>query len=66
MPIMGSQSTSGTYYKVAELAQNTVDIGGATEYHLEAIIDNPPKFIKLYNESGGAKILELDYVAISV
>lgn len=68
MSILGSQSSSGTYYSLSSvngLSQTGIDIGGSTEYHLSAYIENVPNFIKLYNNSGGSKTLEVDYVGIS-
>tara|TARA_R110001583_G_scaffold30976_5_gene106379 strand:+ start:350 stop:1132 length:783 start_codon:yes stop_codon:yes gene_type:complete len=68
MPILGSQTTSGTYYALTQqewITQQSVDIGGSTEYHIEANITNVPNFIKLYNQTGGSKTLEVDYVGIS-
>jgi len=64
--VMGSQTDSGTYYKIAELSRETIAIGGTNELHYLGQINMPTNFIKLYNNSGGSTTLELDYVGFSV
>lgn len=68
MPLMISQTSGGTYYALSQqewITQVSVDIGGSTEYHIEAVVECCGNFIKVYNQSGGAKTLEIDYVGIS-
>lgn len=62
---MGSQTDLGTYYKIGSLARDNVDIGGATELHLDGKIDMPTNFIKLYNNSGSGLTIEVDYIGFS-
>ena len=68
MNLLGSQTSGGTYYSLPtnnSVSQQTIAIAGSDEYHLYASIENVPNFIKLYNNSGGAKTLELDYIGFS-
>ena len=65
IPVMGSQTDGGTYYKIGNLARDNVDIGGATELHLDGKIEMPTNFIKLYNNSGSGLTIEVDYIGFS-
>ena len=65
IPVLGSQTSGGTYYNLGQtekLNQTTIAIGGSNEYHLYTIIEHCPNFLKIYNNTGGAKTLELDYI----
>lgn len=66
--VLGSQTTDGTYYALpyGDGLQNVnIDIAGTPEEHLTATLENCPNFIKLYNHSGSAVVLELDYIGYS-
>ena len=66
MPIFGSQTSGGTYYalgKQVKLAQQQIAIGGSNEFHCGVVIENAPKFLKFYNNSGGnIDGVEVDFV----
>ena len=65
MPLMGSQTSGGTYYALQaseKITESQVSIGGVTKYMLSAVIEHTPKFLKIYNNTGGSKTFELDYV----
>ena len=65
IPVLGSQTSGGTYYNLGQtekLNQTTIAIGGSNEYHLYTIIEHCPNFLKIYNNTGGSKTLELDYI----
>jgi len=63
---MGSQSDSGTYYKIGEITRDSVEISGVSELHYSGKIEMPTNFIKLYNNSGTGITIELDFVGFSV
>ena len=62
LAIHGSQTISGTYYRIGNLDQNISQVGGVDKYFATATIQNVPNFIKLYNNMGSISTLELDYV----
>ena len=65
MPLLGSQTSGGTYYALQaseKITETQTSIGGVTKYMLSAVIENTPKFLKVYNNTGGSKTFELDYV----
>ena len=65
MPLMGSQTSGGTYYALQaseKITETQTSIGGVTKYMLSAVVENTPKFLKIYNNTGGSKTFELDYV----
>ena len=64
--IMGSQTDSGTYYKIGEITRVSVEISGVSELHYKGMLEMPSNFIKLYNNSGSGITLEMDYVGFSV
>ena len=66
IPLMGSQTDGGTYYKIGELTRDSVDISGVSELHYKGMLEMPTNFVKLYNNSGSGITLEMDYVGFSV
>ena len=67
--VLGSQTTDGTYYALPYddgLQSVSIDIAGTPQSHLTATIENCPNFIKLYNHSGSAVVLELGYIGYSM
>ena len=66
VPIMGSQSDGGTYYKIGEITRDSVEISGVSELHYSGKIEMPTNFIKIYNQSGSGLTCEFDYVGFSV
>ena len=63
--LLGSQTESGTYYNLGgaeKITPTTIAIGGSNEFHIFAVIENCPNFIKLYNNTGSSKTIELDYI----
>ena len=63
--LLGSQTSSGTYYNLGgseKITKSTIAIGGTDEYHLFGLVENCPNFIKIYNATGAAKTIELDYI----
>jgi hypothetical protein len=66
IPIMGSQTDGGTYYKIGDLTRDSIEIGGVAELHFSGKVEMPPNFITIYNNSGSGITCELDYVGFSV
>ena len=68
MPLFGSSTSGGTYYGLGPedvLLEQTVEIAGTPEYHVSAVLQNSPPFLKAYNQSGASVTLELDWIAYS-
>ena len=65
LDVFGSQTESGTYYKIEHMYQETTMESGSAVYYARVKIDHVPNFIKLYNATGSISTLELDYVGIS-
>ncbi len=66
VPIMGSQTDGGTYYKIGDISRDSVEISGVSELHYSGKVEMPTNFIKLYNNSGSGLTCEFDYVGFSV
>jgi len=67
IPVYGSQTTNGTYYALATndfLNQVAVsESGSGPTFFMSANIENTPKFLKIFNNTGSDITIELDFVA---
>ena len=67
IPVYGSQTSGGTYYALSSsdwLNQASVtESGSGPTFFMNANIENTPKFLKIFNNTGSDITIELDYVA---
>jgi len=67
IPVYGSQTSGGTYYGLSNtdwLNQASVnESGSGSTFFMSANIENTPKFLKIFNNTGSSFTIELDYVA---
>ncbi len=66
LDILGSTTSSGSYYKIGTLTRDSLEIGGVAETHFSGKVEMPTNFIKIYNNAGSGITCEFDYVGFSV
>ena len=70
LQIWGSQTSSGTYYWLGSLrgtlTLQTIMVSAVNKHFYNLVIDNPPPFIKIRNNTGSDTQFELDFVGTKV
>lgn len=70
LKIYGSLSSSGSFYYLGSINgsmfADTVTEGAISKYYYDKVIDNPPPFIRIFQNSGSQTTFNLDYVATRI